>query len=74
VPAALVTVRQLLQRYSKCRSILDNDGGGGSVGGNVAVCVSSLPMFVRDPSLDILSVLGIWTATGSTVQKSAEVF
>lgn len=35
--AALVTVRQLLQRYSKCRSILDNDGGGGSVGGNVAM-------------------------------------
>jgi hypothetical protein len=74
VPAALVTVRQLLQRYSKCRSILDNDGGGGSVGGNVAVCVSSLPMFARDPSLDILSVLGIWTATGSTVQKLAKVF
>ncbi len=62
MPAALVTVRQLLQCYSKCRSILDNDGGGGSVGGNVAVCVSSLPI-ARDPSLDILSVLGMWTAT-----------
>lgn len=36
--AALVTVRFLLQRYKKCRNLLDNDGGGGSIGGNMAVC------------------------------------
>ncbi|KAG0625935.1 hypothetical protein M758_2G089700 [Ceratodon purpureus] len=35
--AALVTVRYLLQRYKKCRNLLENDGGGGAVGGNLAV-------------------------------------
>lgn len=39
--AALVSVQFLLQRYKKCRNILDTDGGGGSVGGNVAVCTAS---------------------------------
>lgn len=34
--AALVTVRYLLQRYKKCRNLLENDGGGGAVGGNLA--------------------------------------
>ncbi|KAH9308919.1 hypothetical protein KI387_036830, partial [Taxus chinensis] len=33
---ALVTVKNLLQKYSKCRNLLENDGGGGSVGGTVA--------------------------------------
>ncbi|XP_057818139.2 nucleolar complex-associated protein 3 isoform X2 [Cryptomeria japonica] len=33
----LVTVKNLLQKYSKCRNLLENDGGGGSVGGTVAV-------------------------------------
>jgi hypothetical protein len=32
-----VTVRYLLQRYKKCRNLLENDGGGGAVGGNLAV-------------------------------------
>eukprot|EP01018_Ginkgo_biloba_P030125 Gb_30922 [translate_table: standard] len=33
---ALVTLKNLLQKYSKCRNLLENDGGGGSVGGTVA--------------------------------------
>lgn len=33
---ALVTVKNLLHKYSKCRNLLENDGGGGSVGGTVA--------------------------------------
>jgi hypothetical protein len=33
----LVTLKNLLQKYVKCRNLLENDGGGGSIGGTVAV-------------------------------------
>eukprot|EP00252_Welwitschia_mirabilis_P011572 TRINITY_DN25857_c0_g1_i1.p1 TRINITY_DN25857_c0_g1~~TRINITY_DN25857_c0_g1_i1.p1 ORF type:complete len:838 (+),score=199.89 TRINITY_DN25857_c0_g1_i1:191-2704(+) len=33
----LITIKNLLQKYSKCRNLLENDGGGGSVGGTVAI-------------------------------------
>lgn len=32
----LVTLKNLLQKYVKCRNLLENDGGGGSIGGTVA--------------------------------------
>ncbi|XP_057765273.1 nucleolar complex-associated protein 3-like [Salvia miltiorrhiza] len=34
--AALVTVRHLLQKNAKCRNLLENDAGGGSVAGAIA--------------------------------------
>lgn len=37
VMAALLTVQHLLQRHKKCCNLLENDGGGGAVGGNIAV-------------------------------------
>lgn len=35
--AALVTLKHLLQKNVKCRNLLENDAGGGSVSGPVAV-------------------------------------
>lgn len=35
--AALVTVKHLLQKNVKCRNLLENDAGGGSVSGPIAV-------------------------------------
>lgn len=35
--AALVTLKHLLQKNVKCRNLLENDAGGGSVSGSVAV-------------------------------------
>ncbi|ESQ27203.1 hypothetical protein EUTSA_v10018125mg [Eutrema salsugineum] len=35
--SALVTVKNLLQRNVKCRNLLENDAGGGSVSGSIAV-------------------------------------
>ena len=35
--AALVTVRHLLLKNVKCRNLLENDAGGGSVSGMIAV-------------------------------------
>ncbi|KAF9587726.1 hypothetical protein IFM89_004703 [Coptis chinensis] len=34
--AALVTLKDLLQRNAKCRNLLENDAGGGSLSGSVA--------------------------------------
>lgn len=34
--AALVTLRELLQKNAKCRNLLENDAGGGSLSGSVA--------------------------------------
>lgn len=35
--AALVTLKYLLQKNVKCRNLLENDAGGGSVSGSAAV-------------------------------------
>lgn len=35
--SALVTVKHLLQKNIKCRNLLENDAGGGSVAGAIAV-------------------------------------
>lgn len=42
--AALVTLRHLLQKNIKCRNLLENDAGGGSVSGTIAVS-SWLPLY-----------------------------
>ncbi|KAK8651656.1 hypothetical protein V6N13_141244 [Hibiscus sabdariffa] len=46
--AALVTLKQLLQRNVKCRNLLENDAGGGSVSGSIAV---KYQPYGSDPSL-----------------------
>lgn len=35
--AALVTLRHLLQKNVKCRNLLENDAGGGSISGTISV-------------------------------------
>lgn len=35
--AALVTLKHLLQKNVKCRNLLENDAGGGSVSGSISV-------------------------------------
>ena len=35
--AALLTLKHLLQKNVKCRNLLENDAGGGSVSGSIAV-------------------------------------
>ncbi|KAK9153062.1 hypothetical protein Sjap_000542 [Stephania japonica] len=44
--AALVTLRSLLQKNVKCRNLLENDAGGGSVSGSVA----KYQPFASDPN------------------------
>jgi hypothetical protein len=39
---ALVTLKQLLQKNVKCRNLLENDAGGGSVSGSIAVSFLSV--------------------------------
>ncbi|XP_065864961.1 nucleolar complex-associated protein 3 [Euphorbia lathyris] len=45
--AALVTVKFLLQKNVKCRNLLENDAGGGSVSGSIA----KYQPYVEDPNL-----------------------
>ncbi|XP_057978054.1 nucleolar complex-associated protein 3 [Malania oleifera] len=45
--AALVTARHLLQKNVKCRNLLENDAGGGSVSGSVA----KFQPYASDPNL-----------------------
>lgn len=40
--SALTTLRHLLLKNVKCRNLLENDEGGGSVSGGIAVCPSCL--------------------------------
>lgn len=35
--AALVTLKHLLEKNVKCRNLLENDAGGGSLSGSIAV-------------------------------------
>lgn len=45
--AALVTMKHLLQKYIKCRNLLENDAGGGSVSGTIA----KYQPYALDPNL-----------------------
>ncbi|KAH1032314.1 hypothetical protein J1N35_044488 [Gossypium stocksii] len=54
--AALVTLKQLLQRNVKCRNLLENDAGGGSVSGSIA----KYQPYGSDPSLSGALAAVLW--------------
>ncbi|XP_042483089.1 nucleolar complex protein 3 homolog [Macadamia integrifolia] len=54
--AALVTLRHLLQKNVKCRNLLENDVGGGSVAGTV----SNYQPFASDPNLSGALASVLW--------------
>ncbi|KAA3490728.1 nucleolar complex protein 3-like protein [Gossypium australe] len=54
--AALVTLKQLLQRNVKCRNLLENDAGGGSVSGSIA----KYQPYGSDPSLSGALASVLW--------------
>ncbi|GMI85129.1 NucleOlar Complex associated 3 [Hibiscus trionum] len=55
--AALVTLKQLLQRNVKCRNLLENDAGGGSVSGSIA---TKYQPYGTDPSLSGALASVLW--------------
>ncbi|GKV29310.1 hypothetical protein SLEP1_g38247 [Rubroshorea leprosula] len=54
--AALVTVRHLLQKNVKCRNLLENDAGGGSVSGSIA----KYQPYATDPNLSGALASVLW--------------
>lgn len=54
--AALVTVKNLLQKNAKCRNLLENDAGGGSVAGAIA----KFQPHVLDPNLSGALASVLW--------------
>lgn len=54
--AALVTVRHLLQKNVKCRNLLENDAGGGSVSGSIA----KYQPYASDPNLSGALASVLW--------------
>ncbi|XP_022147948.1 nucleolar complex protein 3 homolog [Momordica charantia] len=54
--AALVTVKHLLQKNIKCRNLLENDAGGGSVSGSVA----KYQPYASDPNLSGALASVLW--------------
>eukprot|EP00246_Nothoceros_aenigmaticus_P012066 TRINITY_DN3570_c0_g1_i1.p1 TRINITY_DN3570_c0_g1~~TRINITY_DN3570_c0_g1_i1.p1 ORF type:complete len:208 (-),score=18.53 TRINITY_DN3570_c0_g1_i1:47-649(-) len=55
----MVTARHLLHRNKKCRNILENDGGGGAVGGTIAM----FQLDGTDPDLSGALSSVLWEAT-----------
>ncbi|XAR56909.1 hypothetical protein NMG60_11037554 [Bertholletia excelsa] len=54
--AALVTVKHLLQKNAKCRNLLENDLGGGSVSGSIAM----YQPYAADPHLSGALASVLW--------------
>lgn len=54
--AALVTVKNLLQKNVKCRNLLENDAGGGSVSGQIA----KYQPYATDPNLSGALASVLW--------------
>ncbi|KAJ7948944.1 Nucleolar complex protein 3 like [Quillaja saponaria] len=54
--AALVTVKHLLQKNMKCRNMLENDAGGGSVSGYIA----KYQPYATDPNLSGALAAVLW--------------
>lgn len=54
--SALVTVKNLLQRNVKCRNLLENDAGGGSVSGSIA----KYQPYATDPNLSGAFASVLW--------------
>ncbi|KAE8679218.1 tetratricopeptide repeat-containing family protein [Hibiscus syriacus] len=55
--SALVTLKQLLQKNVKCRNLLENDAGGGSVSGSIA---AKYQPYGSDPSLSGALASVLW--------------
>ncbi|KAK9275353.1 hypothetical protein L1049_022617 [Liquidambar formosana] len=54
--AALVTLKHLLQKNAKCRNLLENDAGGGSVSGSIA----KYQPYASDPNLSGALASVLW--------------
>ncbi|XP_031256283.1 nucleolar complex protein 3 homolog isoform X3 [Pistacia vera] len=54
--AALVTLKNLLQKNVKCRNLLENDAGGGSVSGSIAI----YQPYATDPNLSGALASVLW--------------
>ncbi|XWS42902.1 hypothetical protein CRYUN_Cryun16bG0054300 [Craigia yunnanensis] len=54
--AALVTLKHLLQKNTKCRNLLENDAGGGSVSGSIA----NYQPYASDPNLSGALASVLW--------------
>ncbi|GFZ07341.1 binding protein [Actinidia rufa] len=54
--AAMVTVKHLLQKNVKCRNLLENDAGGGSVSGPIA----KYQPYASDPNLSAALASVLW--------------
>ncbi|CAN8233721.1 unnamed protein product [Cochlearia groenlandica] len=54
--SALVTVKNLLQRNVKCRNLLENDAGGGSVSGSISI----YQPYATDPNLSGALATVLW--------------
>ncbi|KAL1205656.1 Nucleolar complex-associated protein 3 [Cardamine amara subsp. amara] len=54
--SALVTVKNLLQKNVKCRNLLENDAGGGSVSGSIA----KYQPYATDPNLSGALATVLW--------------
>ncbi|EXB53354.1 hypothetical protein L484_016236 [Morus notabilis] len=54
--AALVTLKHLLQKNVKCRNLLENDAGGGSVSGSIA----KFQPYASDPNLSGALASVLW--------------
>ncbi|KAJ9562603.1 hypothetical protein OSB04_007763 [Centaurea solstitialis] len=57
--AALVTLKHLLQKNVKCRDLLENDAGGGSLSGSIA----KYQPYASDPSLSGAFATVLWELT-----------
>ncbi|PWA67388.1 binding protein [Artemisia annua] len=57
--AALVTLKHLLQKNVKCRDLLENDAGGGSLSGSI----SKYQPYATDPSLSGAFATVLWELT-----------
>ncbi|KAL4554492.1 hypothetical protein LXL04_039323 [Taraxacum kok-saghyz] len=57
--AALVTLKHLLQKNVKCRDLLENDAGGGSLSGSIA----KYQPYATDPSLSGAFATVLWELT-----------
>lgn len=58
--AALVTLKHLLVKNAKCRNLLENDSGGGSVSGSIA---ANYQPYATDPNLSGALASVLWELT-----------
>ncbi|XP_074569211.1 nucleolar complex-associated protein 3 [Curcuma longa] len=67
--AALVTLKHLLQKNSKCRNLLENDAGGGSLSG----LVSKYQSDAKDPNLSGALASVLWELSLLTKHHNSSI-